>query len=178
MRNRRRSRQRDGRLRSPARSIAVVAAAIVGIGGCGDESGSGDAGASPSTSDGSTGVTASLEIRYENSDADVAFTYGIECGTASQVTGDAAEAGVAATEACDLLSDPVVQERLIDGPPGDRVCTEVYGGADMVAIDGTLDGSSVSTSVDRTDGCGISEWDELLTPLLPPAIGVPVEDGD
>lgn len=56
--------------------------------------------------------------------------------------------------------------------PTDQLCTEQYGGADIAQIDGFIDGRSVDTSVDRTDGCGIADWDRLLSDVLPEPVGV------
>ncbi len=68
---------------------------------------------------------------------------------------------------------PSVRSRLVDGP-ADQACPEIYGGADVATVEGTIEGGEVSTSVDRTDGCGISDWDNLLGGLLPP----PVDAGE
>ncbi len=115
---------------------------------------------------------ADLQIRYEHPEADVSFEYGVECWPdSSEVTGDAEQAEVDATEACDLLDVPEVSDRLLNGSDND-VCTEVYGGPDTAEITGTLFDQEVDTTVDRTNGCGIADWEELLDELLPPAIGV------
>jgi LysM repeat protein len=51
---------------------------------------------------------------------------------------------------------------------GSRVCTEGYGGPQRATIDGTINGRQVSLSVDRTDGCGIADWQQLLAVLGDP----------
>ena len=115
---------------------------------------------------------ADLQIRYEHPEAGVSFEYGVVCGPdSSEVTGDSGQADVDASEACDLLDVPEATDRLLDGPD-DQLCTEVYGGPDTAEISGTLFDQEVDTVVDRTNGCGIADWDELLDELLPPAIGV------
>lgn len=155
------------------RLLAVGAVAAMLVVGCGDADDDTVAGSSLTSGE---PPTVSLEVSYRNDDADIGFDYGIECGPDERVTGAADESGVAAAEACELLNDPVVRDRLIDGP-GDRVCAEVYGGADAASITGTVGGEPVDTTIDRTNGCGISDWDELLTPILPPPIGLPGDDG-
>ena len=77
--------------------------------------------------------------------------------------------GVDPDAACRALLDPEVATRLIDGPPTDQACTEIFGGPDVAEIGGTLAGSSVVTSVHRANGCGIFDWDELLADVLPAA---------
>lgn len=111
---------------------------------------------------------ADLTISIEHPEADT-VTYGITCkpdgATLEGVDLDA-------DAACAALGDPDVQSLLIDGPPANRICTEIYGGPDVAGITGTLVGESVSTRIDRTNGCGISDWDDVLGDVLPPAIGV------
>jgi LysM repeat protein len=42
-----------------------------------------------------------------------------------------------------------------------RICTEAYGGPQRATIGGTISGRRVSVTIDRTDGCGIDEWNRL-----------------
>lgn len=113
---------------------------------------------------------ADLTIRHTNPDVDLDQTYRVSCqGDTAAVTGD--EVGVDERAACSTLADPAAQQRLVEGAPGDRACTEIYGGADVATITGTIDGRSVDTTVDRTDGCGIDDWDQVLAGLLPTPIG-------
>lgn len=113
---------------------------------------------------------ADLNIAYEHPDEGVSFTYRITClGDTATITGDVE---IDERDACLALAEPEVQTRLVDGPPADQVCTEQYGGPDVAVITGTLDEQSVDTTVDRTDGCGISTWDDLLGAVLPNPIGV------
>ncbi|MDH3250931.1 MAG: hypothetical protein OEQ47_18320 [Acidimicrobiia bacterium] len=115
-------------------------------------------------------TTADLTITIEHPDA-ATIEYRVTCadGTATITGLD----GLSAEAACARLAIPEVQERLISPPlPGDRVCTEIYGGPDTARFEGTLDGEPVDTVIDRTDGCGISDWDMVLADVLPPALGV------
>ena len=115
-------------------------------------------------------TTADLTITVEHPDADT-IEYQLTCGDATATI--AGFDDLQAEPACRRLSIPEVQERLVSPPlPGDRVCTEIYGGPDTAHIRGTLDGQPVDTVIDRTNGCGISDWDTLLADVLPPALGV------
>ncbi len=80
-------------------------------------------------------------------------------------------AGLEPFSACARLGDPEVRARLIDGADPGRVCTEQYGGPDVARFTGVLDGNDVDTAIDRTNGCGITEWDAVLAALLPEAVG-------
>ena len=79
-----------------------------------------------------------------------------------------------ATPICVALAADPVRSRLINGVPADRVCTEIYGGPDLAHIVGTYDRVAVETMVDRTNGCGIDDWDRVLAGILRPAIGVSI----
>lgn len=76
--------------------------------------------------------------------------------------------GIDGGAACAQLGDPDVLTRLVDGPPADQVCTEQYGGPDVATITGEIDGQAVDATIDRTDGCGIDDWDSVLSDILPP----------
>ena len=73
--------------------------------------------------------------------------------------------------ACERLATPEAQARLVDGPPQDLVCTQVYGGPDEAVVVGTIDDRPVDTIITRTDGCGIADWDTVLAGVLPAARG-------
>jgi hypothetical protein len=115
-------------------------------------------------------TTADLAITIEHPDV-ATIEYRVTCeGAAATVTG---LDELPAEAACARMSIAEVQERLITPPlPGDRVCTEIYGGPDTAHVRGTLDGRPVDTVIDRTNGCGISDWDTVLADVLPPAVGV------
>jgi hypothetical protein len=154
--------------------VLFVALALTACGGDGAEEpipvepdgGIGDGAGPP----GDGFVGADLTITIEHPDA-ATVEYRVACsdGTATVDGFD----GLSPEAACARLAIPEVQERLIDPPlPGDRVCTEIYGGPDTAHIRGTLDDQSVDTIIDRTNGCGISDWDTVLVDVLPPALGV------
>ena len=147
----------------PLLVLALFAAA------CGDDDVDTDA-PSGTDPDPTTAPTTDLTIEYTHATEGVADTYRITCADTASVTGD--EVGVDGQAACDALAEPAVRERLTQGAPTDRACTEVYGGDDTAVIAGSIDGTAVDTTVDRTNGCGIDEWDGLLAAILPTPIGV------
>lgn len=110
---------------------------------------------------------ASLEITYEHPEVEP-YTYSVTCAY-DTVRLEGADLDGAA--ACTALSDLEVSSRLLAGPI-DRACTDMYGGPDTAVIQGSINGQEVDTIIDRTDGCGISDWDNLLDALLPPARGI------
>lgn len=155
------------RRRSP-RHLVLLAVAFTVLAACGDDDGDG---AEPTDAPGGSGVNAELEIHYEHAAASVDQTYTITCtDSSSELSGDAVE--VDADAACAALDEPAVVERLTQGPPEDQVCTEIYGGDDTAEILGTIGDQFVDTVADRTNGCAITTWDDLLAPILPPALGV------
>jgi hypothetical protein len=43
--------------------------------------------------------------------------------------------------------------------PGDRACTEIYGGPERATVTGTLRGETIDARFSRTNGCEIARWD-------------------
>ncbi len=115
-------------------------------------------------------VTLELTVTHPEAEA---LTYTISClGDTATITGDVP---LDPDRACEALGREDVRTRLVEGPPADQVCAEIYGGPDVATITGSydgVDGVPVDTTVDRTNGCGISDWDTLLADILPPALGV------
>jgi VCBS repeat-containing protein len=147
---------------------ALTVAALAPIVACGDD----DSDATSSTDASTETAEVSLDIEYAHSEADVEFAYRIECRDGEgEVTGDSEQTEVDASAACESLTETAVVARIVDGPDHD-VCTEIYGGADVAQITGTIGDRTVDTTVDRANGCAINDWDEVLGDILPPAIGV------
>lgn len=121
---------------------------------------------------GGGGPLVTVEITITHPDAED-VTYIVSClGDTATVTGDV---GIDDFAACNQLGQDSVRARLLDGPPSNQACTEIYGGPDVAHIVGTydgVDGPAVDTTIDRTNGCGIDEWESLLSEVLPPALGV------
>ena len=140
----------------------VGVAAVVAA--CGDASSNGDAPI------GGPYPVADLSIVVEHPDRDT-IEYRVTClGDTATITPEGVEVDEQA--ACLALANANVVSRLVEGPPTDQVCSEQYGGPDVALITGTIDDQPVDTTVDRTNGCGISDWDDLLADLLPPAVGI------
>jgi hypothetical protein len=115
-------------------------------------------------------VIGTIDIVVTHPDAEP-VSYSIGClGDAFPVTPEVE--GVTGDAACERLADPAVLDRLVNGVPAGQACTEIYGGPDVAEITGELNGEAIDASIDRANGCGMNDWDELLADVLPPAIGV------
>ena len=161
-----------GHRRRTRRLGLLLAVAAVGIAGC-DDDGAPDTVGRPSLASvaGQPYPSAVLTIRHRAPQVDLDNTYTLTCSAAdATLDGDAVDVDPQA--ACEALGDAAVVDWLLDGPPDDQVCTEQYGGDDTAAIEGTIETAPVDVTVDRVNGCGISTWDDLLAPILPPAVGV------
>jgi hypothetical protein len=66
------------------------------------------------------------------------------------------------TSACAWLDTN--QRKLFAAPRTDEMCTQIYGGAEVARITGTVDGKDISFRITRTNGCEIARW-ELHQPL-------------
>ena len=118
-----------------------------------------------STRSGGGGTIGTIAIEITRPDADpVAYTIGC-LGDTFPVT--PAVDGIDGAEACTRLGEAEVLERLTAGSPAGQACTEIYGGPDVATITGELNGEAIDTTVDRANGCGISDWDDLLAEVLP-----------
>lgn len=152
------------------RYVCWLVAIAVGVAACGNTSTNSDGSSSTDAPIGGPYPIADLSFVVEHPDRDT-IEYRLSClGDTATVIPE--EVDVDEQGACLALADPDVMSRLVEGPPADQVCTEEYGGPDVAMITGTIEGQPVDTTVDRTDGCGIADWDDLLADLLPPAVGV------
>ncbi len=150
------------------RYVCWLVAFAVAVAACADTSAN-DGTTSSEAPIGGPYPVADLSIVVEHPDRDT-IEYRLSClGDTATITGDV---DIDEQAACLALASPDVVSRLVEGPPADQICTEQYGGPDVATITGTIDEQPVDTTVDRTNGCGISDWDELLADLLPPAVGV------
>ena len=50
-------------------------------------------------------------------------------------------------------------------PDPTRACTEVYGGPEEAHVTGTLEGEPVDVTIDRSNGCGIADYEALFEAL-------------
>lgn len=150
----------------------VLAVSALGIAACADDRAAAPSDSPPaSTGDGALYPAADLTIRHQAPQADVDVTYTLSCSSdGAEIGGD--DVGVDAPAACEALTDPAVVDRLVEGAPQDQICTEQFGGEDVATVAGTIETATVDAAIDRANGCGISDWDDLLAPILPPAVGV------
>ena len=65
--------------------------------------------------------------------------------------------------ACDAIDG--LPENATDPVPPATACTQVYGGPDLVTIEGKIEGEEIDTGLTRTDGCEIERFEHFV-PLL------------
>lgn len=114
------------------------------------------------------GTKAELSVLIESPHRG-SVSYRVRCGPDGPSLQGAA--GIDPSRACAALARPDVRERLIEGHDPQRACTMVYGGPERARISGTLDGRAVDATIRRNNGCGISDWDNLLSDILPDVAG-------
>ena len=119
---------------------AATAALALATAACGsDES-------SPAASDSAVDLTVTLDADGKGGDAERAAQ--VSCRP------PACPDGAAGLSAADF--EPVA---------ADVACTEIYGGPDLVTIEGTLDGEAVEAELTRANGCEIERFDRFDTLL-------------
>ena len=69
--------------------------------------------------------------------------------------------------ACERLA--ALEDAFAETPP-DTACTELYGGPESATVTGTFDGSAISTTFARRDGCEVARWARHAF-LFPPGLG-------
>ena len=153
-------------MRLPAASLPLSALLTsLLLSACGSP-GEGDAaeggGTAPSSS--AAGGTApgedTLTITVDPGDGSEPATYTLSCAPVGGTLPDA-------TAVCAHLQQ-------LDQPfapvPDDAMCSQQYGGAQTARVSGRWHGQDVDLQLSRTDGCRISQWDDL-GPLLPGRVG-------
>jgi LysM repeat protein len=88
----------------------------------------------------------------------------LDCDTDVRATGFLRNA---AKPACALARAGTVRT-IATAHRNPRICREGYGGPQRATITGTIGGRRVSVAIDRADGCGIDEWDQLRALLGDP----------
>ncbi len=81
----------------------------------------------------------------------------LECGGHARGTGFLARA---AEPACVLVRSGVLAD-VAKAHRTARLCTELYGGPQRARITGTVGRRRLKVSIDRSDGCGIDDWNML-----------------
>ncbi|HWH33672.1 MAG TPA: hypothetical protein VNU01_13460 [Egibacteraceae bacterium] len=155
---------------SRSRAVAIAAAALLLAlltSACGDPPAT-DPGDDAIVPPGEMPAQTAVDVTVDNGDGQASFR--LVCDDAPRFEGEAGERDAAA--ACDALLQ--AKDRLVTLSDPDRepeMCTEQYGGPETAAITGTVEGEQVDVAIDRTNGCGIGDW-ERLQPLLGEPTGV------
>jgi hypothetical protein len=96
----------------------------------------------------------------------------------TQLTVEVRGAGEPQTFEVDCVTDPCDAARLdklaaVTKPPdGAQACTQIYGGPEEAHVTGTLRGRPVDRTIDRSDGCGIADYEALFAALgFKPPVG-------
>ena len=134
---------------------AALTAALTGCGGSSDGVTVQDPGAPVTTSDTPAAPRTDLTVTVE--DGSGTTTWRLTCSPDGGDHPDPAGA-------CEALARNGADA--LPPTPADRACTMIYGGPQKATISGVWRGEKVESSVDRTNGCGISRW-RALQPLLP-----------
>ena len=137
-------------LRRPTRALTLLAlsAALVAA-GCGDEGDDGDDAGTPPAS--STDVTFTLDADGPGGEKPASETVVCE------------GSGGTSHPVC-----PLVEEVPPDpgaAVPPDTACTEIYGGPDVLKVEGMLNGATIDATFSRANGCEIDRFDRF-TPVL------------
>ena len=110
---------------------------------------------------------ADLSVSFTDAAGDLA-EYRLAClGDTATFTGDIPP-GVDATTACLSVATDTARMLLDPDVMVDRMCTEIYGGPETATVSGLLDGVEVNYEINRTNGCGIDDWERVFAGLVPP----------
>ena len=113
---------------------------------------------------------------YPIADLSVAFTdaagnlaeYRLAClGDTATFTGEVPP-GVDAATACLSVATDTARMLLDPNVMVDRMCTEIYGGPETATVVGLLDDIEIDYEINRTNGCGIDDWERVFAGLVPP----------
>ena len=133
------------------RPLALLLLAAIALPGCGSASPDSDAPAAPST-------RLTITARWAPGAKPIVRT--LTCDPAG---GTIRNPATACTR-LEALAHPFAET------PADTACTEIYGGPENALVRGTFDGTAVSTSFARRNGCEIERWHRHQF-LFPPSLG-------
>jgi hypothetical protein len=109
--------------------------------------------AAPSGGPGQGNAELSITVKAAAAEPEVHYTLVCVNGAADpESKHPSADAACAALKANAALLSPQVQR-------SDQACTEQYGGPQVAAVTGVVDGVPVEAAFARTNGCGIGAWD-------------------
>jgi hypothetical protein len=66
--------------------------------------------------------------------------------------------------ACQIIRRGVLR-RVVHDQQSRRLCSQIYSGPQRARITGTVGGDGINLTITRTDGCGTTDWDRLVTLL-------------
>lgn len=133
------------------RPLALAAALALLVAGCG-EAEDGGAPAQP-------GAGIDLTLRFDDG-AGATATSRLRCSTGEQRAGGPLDGRAPAAALCGQARR--LATLLTVAPAKDRICTEIFGGPQTIAVSGTLDGDAVERAFSRRNGCEIADYDTLL----------------
>ena len=141
----------------PAVPLAVAAASLLVVAGCGNIASGGDVTVEPGQGSGDAQVrTTELTVVVRSGPGEGERTYSLVCDPAG---GDHPDPE-AACRSLREMKDPFAPV------PPDAMCTEIYGGPQTATVTGTLRGEPVNAHFSRTDGCQIARWDKHVALLV------------
>lgn len=110
---------------------------------------------------------ADLSVSYDDAAGNLA-EYRLAClGDTATFTGEVPPGADAAT-ACLSVATNTARMLLNPDVMVDRMCTEIYGGPETATVSGLLDGIEVDYEINRTNGCGVDDWERVFAGLVPP----------
>lgn len=140
--------------------MSFLAAVVLAVAACGE--GGTEVVPAPQEEDPGTELEISVSLEPEEEDlTDSGFEPGEWRLTCDPAGGD----HPAPEEACADLAEagPDVFEPV----PEDRMCTQIYGGAQVATVRGHMGGDEVDASFSRVDGCEIDRWETMGAVLEP-----------
>jgi hypothetical protein len=146
-------------LRAVVALLTVLLALLAG--GCGSESGEGDA-----AGDGSAAGGESTEARPGPA-TEVTITFWPEGpdGESVEATLTCNPAGgthPSPEKACTALAaDPAARQPV----PADMACTMIFGGPEQATVVGVVNGEQVDAAFERSNGCELDRWDRFAAVL-------------
>jgi hypothetical protein len=146
-------------LRAVVALLTVLLALLAG--GCGSESGEGDA-----AGDGSAAGGESTEARPGPA-TEVTITFWPEGpdGESVEATLTCEPAGgthPSPEKACTALAaDPAALQPV----PADMACTMIFGGPEQATVVGVVNGEQVDAAFERSNGCELDRWDRMAAVL-------------
>jgi hypothetical protein len=147
----------------------MLAAALLGIAGCGQGSSSGPGGSvTPSSSSNSPAGSTSGPTAAGPADLTIVVDNGSGTKTTWHLTCPPAGGNhPTPNEACAALG--AHGRTALAAVRSDQMCTEIYGGPQTARITGTWQGKPVDATLSRTNGCEIARWNALVG-LLPKGV--------